>query len=754
MKEKCLSLLLAVCLLTGLLPASAEAAGEGKALQKGAAHLQGGQVDMLWLGDYAQADSQGSTKEPVKWRILENADGKLILLLDKNLDAQLYHERMEPVTWETSSLRAWLNQDFYTNAFSSKEQALVAKTANENPNNPDFGTTGGNATTDKVFVLSIAEAENSSYFPNGDGDRIGTNTAYAAGKGLMPGGAADHWWLRSPGFYNTYAACVDPFGGVCRDGFNVDFRYVAVRPAFQLTLDAVLFSSAAAGGKASATSSGGSSGSTVYTLPEISAYTGNEWKLTVRDASHNGLQIEKTVRIDEDRLTIRYANAVSGDRLSALVEENGAYTHYGSLGEVASLGTQGEVTLDLAAIGMNTDSTGKALYLFNEEWNGDNRTDYAGELLTVIIPPLETVDAEVPTITGQPASAVYEVGEAMVAALRVQASVSDGGTLSYQWYTNDSSNTGGTEINGATESTYTPSVDTEGTVYYYCKVINTNNTVNGNQTAQAVSDTAEIVVSTIQTGYRAMLQTDGLQDAAAALSKTSGILAQEAITVTVTPNSGRIFEDAPLINAEGATVGAVAEEADGSYTCEISDFTQDAVITVTGETKADTTQGGADKPSGNKPKPQGSKEPLKQKEEKVHEHAFKWVVMKEPTIEQDGLEEYGCDCGEIKEKLFIPAGWVYVKELYGEIKNAPKDGSVTYDAKRNTCISDYIIRKLAERTDVETTIIFTYEEKEYGFTLPRGTDFTLLLTDEEYFYGYFTFCEKLGIPVWEAAPLQ
>ncbi len=104
------------------------------------------------------------------------------------------------------------------------------------------------------------------------------------------------------------------------------------------------------------------------------------------------------------------------------------------------------------------------------------------------------VDAEAPNITTHPKSGAYTVGTD--AALSVAASVSDGGNLSYQWYSNTTnSNAGGTAINGATSENYTPPTSTAGTTYYYCVVTNTNNSATGAKTATAVSNTAEIKVS-------------------------------------------------------------------------------------------------------------------------------------------------------------------------------------------------------------------------------------------------------------------
>lgn len=103
-----------------------------------------------------------------------------------------------------------------------------------------------------------------------------------------------------------------------------------------------------------------------------------------------------------------------------------------------------------------------------------------------------TTDAETPNITG-PQGGTYNVGDTVT--LSVAASVSDGGTFSYQWYSNTTnSNQGGTDISGATNEKYTPPTTAAGTTYYYCVVTNTNNSATGQKTATATSNTAEIIV--------------------------------------------------------------------------------------------------------------------------------------------------------------------------------------------------------------------------------------------------------------------
>jgi len=102
-------------------------------------------------------------------------------------------------------------------------------------------------------------------------------------------------------------------------------------------------------------------------------------------------------------------------------------------------------------------------------------------------------NAEVPTISSHPQSNTVSINT--VVELTILASVSDGGTLSYQWYSNNTnSNSGGTAITGATNSSYTVPTTSVGTTYYYCVVTNTNNNVNGDKIATKTSSVATITV--------------------------------------------------------------------------------------------------------------------------------------------------------------------------------------------------------------------------------------------------------------------
>ena len=139
--------------------------------------------------------------------------------------------------------------------------------------------------------------------------------------------------------------------------------------------------------------------------------------------------------------------------------------------------------------------------------------------------------------------------------------------------------------------------------------------------------------------------------------------------------------------------------------------------------------------------------------EEVHLCNMEWVTTKEPSVGEDGEECYRCSsCGRTEQKMPIPGAVAYVKDLYGYIKDAAENGLVTYDAKTNTAISDYILQKMAERRDVTTVISFEYKGEKYRITFSPEADYDALLNDEEQFYGYLGLSEHKGITVEKADP--
>ena len=156
------------------------------------------------------------------------------------LECQPYNTTDINVTWETCTLRSWLNGTFYNTAFSTAEKAKILTTTVVNSDNPTYGTDGGSNTQDKVFLLSINEAN--MYFAN-DTARMCVPTAYALAQGAfvtryyaIGDTATCLWGLRSPGDEGSWAADVDVAGMVDDYGGAVSSARIAVRPAMWIDL--------------------------------------------------------------------------------------------------------------------------------------------------------------------------------------------------------------------------------------------------------------------------------------------------------------------------------------------------------------------------------------------------------------------------------------------------------------------------------------------------------------------------------------
>ena len=238
--------------------------------------------DCICFGKYWQNYTNGDgkadqndQKEPIKWRVLSVNGNDAFLLADKNLDAKPYNKERTSVTWATCTLRTWLNGTFLNTAFTSAEQAAIRNTIVVNEDNPYYGTEGGANTTDKVYLLSIAEACNTVYGFNGEfradsETREAKNTAYAKECGASTWMGTeyegnDDWWLRSPGRLSDDASYVYFIGCGVYDGYDVNYDHFAVRPALHLNLSSSNLWSYA--GKVTANGGGGSSQATPTPTP-------------------------------------------------------------------------------------------------------------------------------------------------------------------------------------------------------------------------------------------------------------------------------------------------------------------------------------------------------------------------------------------------------------------------------------------------------------------------------------------------------
>ena len=187
-----------------------------------------------------------------------------------------------------------------------------------------------------------------------------------------PDWASSYWWLRSPSELSNAAAYVDGNGNIQYHGMY-DFRSeYGVRPAFNLNSDSVLFASAAVGGKPE----GG--------LTEVSEYTGNEWKLTLRDSSRSfSVTSNKTVTAAPGgTVEITYTGTETGgnEYVSVLLcDSNDNVLYYGKIAQNSASGTASiAIPGDLAPGSYN-------LKVFSEQCNGDYNTDYASNFTDIAL---------------------------------------------------------------------------------------------------------------------------------------------------------------------------------------------------------------------------------------------------------------------------------------------------------------------------------------------------------------------------------
>lgn len=191
--------------------------------------------DTVFFGAYEQDNNTSNGKEDVEWLVLEVKDGKALVVSKYALDCKQYNTSNTNVTWETCTLRKWLNTDFINSAFSSDEKAKIPTVTVSADKNHGYSANPGNATQDQVFLLSITEAN--KYF-NSTGARQCEPTDYAVANGAWESDSGNFcwWWLRSPGVTQNSAAHVSGGGIVSSAGYDVDYNNGAVRPAMWISL--------------------------------------------------------------------------------------------------------------------------------------------------------------------------------------------------------------------------------------------------------------------------------------------------------------------------------------------------------------------------------------------------------------------------------------------------------------------------------------------------------------------------------------
>ena len=214
--------------------------------------------DEISFGYYLYDDY--GTLQPIEWQVLDVKDYKALIISKYCLDYRLYNERDVETTWETCTLRTWLNEDFLETAFTADEINYIEETNVINDDNPIWGTDGGNDTKDKIFLLSIDEAmnyfnltkntddeSNTARMTYGYGDACQCKaTEYVTSQEAYKGKNDEYatWWLRSIGSNFDNAAVISDsalYTGTENIGIMM---YVSrdkncIRPALWINLDAI-----------------------------------------------------------------------------------------------------------------------------------------------------------------------------------------------------------------------------------------------------------------------------------------------------------------------------------------------------------------------------------------------------------------------------------------------------------------------------------------------------------------------------------
>ena len=365
MKKRILSILLTLCMVLCLVPITVFAAGGAKVI------LPGTSAQSILKIDQSRLSFAGHEWWVIGQKTDKSNNAPIITLLAVNNDfgdvpfrtgsdgpfenARRYSEDNGYYANNPSDMSQWRKPNEYAGstlqqkmvslaeAIPEKEQAVIR------PKDITEGITGQEVKAQKLWALS---QEDSIYLYR-------NSCKYAA-----------QWWTRSSNEVYGYGSWTIHPDGRSGSALNVDYD-AAVQPAMELDLSSVLFISAAEHGKVAD-----------LTTP-IAEYAGDEWKLTLHDSDRDDFTA-KTVLVNGSVLEVEYKNAKVGDNeyISAVIKDaDGSISRYTRVVQLdgTTNGTRGRAAIDLTGI----DMTGKTLCVFNEQFNGDHKTDYAGALREV-----------------------------------------------------------------------------------------------------------------------------------------------------------------------------------------------------------------------------------------------------------------------------------------------------------------------------------------------------------------------------------
>ena len=366
MKKRILSILLTLCMMLCLTPISVFAEEVG-AWGSAAIKLGADALNKTVNTEIAPTVYFGQNHEnnPAAWRVIgydgsgvTSAQGDITLLAAGNMGVVKFADTTANNKYAPSNLKTAI--DALAAKLTTEENAVVKKRT----------LTSGSYNGENTDCVAGDQVDNAVFWPLSIAEASAVNNDLRIADKEHTKWASSYWWLRSPGTSAYVVAVVKGNGSVSCAGHSLGTE-IGVRPAFNLNLNSVLFASAAVGGKPD----GG--------LTPIPEYSGNEWKLTLLDSRRNFAVTEKTAdSYPNDTIMLNYSGATTGinEYISVILADNNGAQYYGRVAQPTA--ESGTVEIKIPSDIAPGDYT---LKVFNEQYNGDYKTDYASNFTDIAL---------------------------------------------------------------------------------------------------------------------------------------------------------------------------------------------------------------------------------------------------------------------------------------------------------------------------------------------------------------------------------
>lgn len=369
MKKRLISIMLALCMVLCLVPTSVfaeEVGAEGSAaIQLGADAISVLSKNVNTATAPTVYFGQNHDNNPAAWRVIgydgsdvTSAQGDITLLAAGNMGVVKFADTIANNKYAPSNLKTAI--DALAKKLTTKENAAVKKRT----------LASGSYDGENTDCVAGAQVDNAVFWPLSTVEASAVNNDLRIADKEHTKWASSYWWLRSPGSSAYVVAVVKGNGSVSCAGHSLGTE-IGVRPAFNLNLNSVLFASAAAGGKPDG----------FKAVPE---YTGNEWKLTIKDSSRKiYASAAKTNLKAGETLSVEYFGATNigeNEYISAMIADSAGNILY--YGRVAHNNQSQSGTANVTVPSDLADGS-YTLKLFSEQCNGDYKTDYAGEFRNI-----------------------------------------------------------------------------------------------------------------------------------------------------------------------------------------------------------------------------------------------------------------------------------------------------------------------------------------------------------------------------------